>query len=139
MIVFNLRCKDCTFEFEGWFDNSSEFEKQKKRGIVNCPSCDKTSITKTLMAPNLSKKTNSRKNIKNNSTLVNQISKYKKVIENSFDYVGGNFAEEAKKMKYGEIIERPIYGEANLEQTKELIEEDIKITPLPWMSSKKSN
>jgi len=61
------------------------------------------------------------------------------MIENNFDYVGDNFTEEAKKMKYGEIDERPIYGEASLDQTTELLDEEIKIVPLPWSSSKKTN
>ena len=90
------------------------------------------------MTPNLSKKTNSKKS-PNKKTVINKISKYKKMIEKNFDYVGENFTDEAKKMKYGEIDDRPIYGEANLEQTKELIEEEIDVVPLPWTPSKKTN
>ena len=90
------------------------------------------------MAPNLSGKSNSKKSqIK--KTLVNNIKKYKEIIEKNFDYVGDSFAEEAKKIKYQEAEERPIYGEANLEQTKELIEEEISFSPLPWTPNKKSN
>ena len=62
----------------------------------------------------------------------------KKFVEKNFDYVGDKFTEEAKKMKYGETKERSIYGEATLEQTKELIDEDIEVLPLPF-SSKKNN
>ena len=91
------------------------------------------------MTPNLSSKSNAKKISKNKKTLINDIKKFKKIIEKNYDYVGDNFAEEAKKMKYGEVKERPIYGEANLEQTKELIEEEINVVPLPWTSSKKSN
>ena len=90
------------------------------------------------MAPNLSKKSNTKVS-KQSKTMINNINKYKKIIEKNFDYVGDNFTEEAKKIKYGEIEERPIYGEANLEQTKELVEEDISFTPLPWSPTKKSN
>ena len=61
MIVFNLICKDCNFIFEGWFDNSNEFEKQKRKKFINCPSCNSESITKSLMVPNLSSKTNAKK------------------------------------------------------------------------------
>ena len=139
MIVFNLNCKDCNFEFEGCFDNSIEFEKQNKKKFINCPSCNSTSIKKFLMTPNLSSKSNTKKISKNKKTLINDIKKFKKIIEKNYDYVGDNFVEEAKKMKYGEVKERPIYGEANLEQTKELIEEEINVVPLPWTSSKKSN
>ena len=143
MIVFNLKCSDCSIEFEGWFDNSSEFAKQKKKKFLTCPSCNGYSVDKFLMAPNLNSKSNSKSNLKNKNynkkTVINKINKYKKLIEKNFDYVGDNFSEEAKKMKYGETSERPIYGEANLDQTKELIDENIEIVPLPWTSSKKSN
>ena len=63
----------------------------------------------------------------------------KKIVEKNFDYVGDNFFEEAKKIKYGETKDRPIYGEATIEETKELIEEEINITPLPFQSNKKNN
>ena len=139
MIVFNLICRDCNFIFEGWFDNSNEFEKQKRKKFINCPSCNSESITKSLMAPNLSTKTNTKKSLKKQRTVANNIKKYKKIIEKNFDYVGEHFTEEAKKMKYGEIDERPIYGEANEVQTKELLEEEINIVPLPWTPTRKSN
>ena len=139
MIVFNLICKDCDFVFEGWFDNSNEFEKQKRKKIINCPSCNSESITKSLMVPNLPTKTNAKKLATRQRTVANKINKYKKIIEKNFDYVGEHFTEEAKKMKYGEIDERPIYGEANEAQTKELLEEEINVLPLPWASIKKTN
>ena len=139
MIVFNLVCKSCNYEFEGWFDSSSEFLKQKKKNFINCPSCESTLIDKFLMAPNVSKKTNSKKIKNNKKTIINNIKKYKNIVEKNFDYVGNDFTEEAKKMKYGEIEERPIYGEANMEQAKELIQGDISVVPLPWTPSKKIN
>ena len=139
MITFNLSCKNCSFNFEGCFDDSQDFLSQKKKKLLICPSCESPKISKALMAPNLSSKSNSKNISQNNKTLINKINKYKKIIEKNFDYVGDNFTEEAKKMKYGEIAERPIYGEANLEQTKELIDEEISIEPLPWTSSKKTN
>ncbi len=138
MIVFNLECKICSASFEGWFDNSSEFEKQKKEKLISCPSCNSDSVKKSLVAPNLSKKSNAKKT-KIKKTIASNISKYKKIIEDNFDYVGDNFTEEAKKIKYGEIEDRPIYGEATLEQTKELIDEEINIVPLPFNNNKKIN
>ena len=139
MIVFKLDCKKCYFEFEGWFDNSKEFDKQKRKKLINCPSCNSISIKKSLMTPNLSKKTNSLQKISSKKTVINKVDKYKKIIEENFDYVGDNFTEEAKKIKYGEADERPIYGEANINQTKELLEEEINIVPLPWTPTKKTN
>ena len=137
MISFNLRCRDCDFSFEGWFENSKEFEKQNKKNLITCTSCESNKIEKGLMAPNLNKKSNSKKS-KNKQSVASNIKKLKKLVENNFDYVGDKFTEEAKKMKYGETKERSIYGEANLEQTRELIEEEIDVIPLPF-SSKKTN
>jgi len=138
MIVFNLICSTCEYEFEGWFDNSSAFESQKKRKLINCPNCESSQIKKTLVAPNVGKKSNSKKTT-NKKTIASNINKIKKIVEENFDYVGDQFTEEAKKIKYGETKDRPIYGEATIEQTKELIDEDISVTPLPFQSSKKNN
>ena len=138
MIVFNLTCKTCKLSFEGWFDSSKDFNKQKKKKILTCPSCNSLKIDKALMAPNLSKKSNS-KNQKIKKTIASNISKLKKIVEKNFDYVGDHFAEEAKKIKYGESKDRSIYGEATIEQTKELIEEEIDIMPLPFTPKKNNN
>ena len=138
MIIFNLECKLCGVNFEGWFENSVEFEKQKKQNIINCPSCNSSSITKALMTPNVSKKSNSKdKKIK--KTVATNISKFKKIIEKNFDYLGDKFTEEAKKIKYGETKDRPIYGEATIEQTKELLDEEINVEPLPFAPKRKTN
>ena len=139
MIVFNLICRDCESEFEGWFDNTKDFDKQKRKKLINCPHCNSPSIKKYLMSPHITSKSNNKNIIKHKKTLANNISKYKKIIEKNFDYVGENFTEEAKKMKYGEINERPIYGEATIDQTKDLVEENISVVPLPWSNSKKVN
>ena len=138
MIVFNLICSDCEYPFEGWFDDTKAFTIQKKRKLINCPNCESSNVSKALVAPNVSKKSNS-KLIKNKKTLASNIKKIKKIVEENFDYVGDSFSEEAKKIKYGETKDRPIYGEATIEQTKELIEEEINVTPLPFQSNKKNN
>ena len=138
MIVFNLRCTDCAFSFEGWFDNTFAFNKQKKNKLINCPNCESLNIKKALVAPKVGKKSNS-KILKNKKTLANNIKKIKKMVEENFDYVGNKFADEAKKIKYGEVKDRPIYGEATIDETKELINEEIKVTTLPFQSTKKNN
>ncbi len=137
MIVFNLICKTCEYGFEGWFENTLEFNKQKKQNLVTCPSCNSNKVNKGLMAPNISKKSISKRS-KIKKTVASNLSKLKKMVEKNFDYVGDKFSEEAKKIKYGETEDRSIYGEATLEQTKELIEEEIDIVPLPF-SPKKTN
>ena len=73
MIVFNLICKTCSTEFEGWFENTKEFENQKRKKIINCPSCNSTYIKKFLVAPNLKAKSNSKKEIKLKKTIANNI------------------------------------------------------------------
>lgn len=138
MIVFNLICIKCEYPFEGWFDNSSAFNDQKRKKLINCPNCESFNIKKALVAPNVSKKSNS-KIINSKKTLASNIKKIRKAVEKNFDYVGNKFTEEAKKIKYGEAIDRPIYGEATIEQTKDLIEEEINFTPLPFQSNKKNN
>ena len=137
MIVFNLNCSDCAFSFEGWFENTNDYNKQIKKGLLTCPSCNSTQIKKGLMAPNVSKKSNSKIS-KSNKSIASNVKKLKKIIEKEFDYVGDKFTEEAKKIKYGESKERAIYGEASVEQTKELMNEDIDVLPLPF-STKKTN
>ena len=138
MIVFNLTCKECELSFEGWFDSTLDFNKQKKSKVINCPGCDSLNVIKALVAPNIGKKSNS-KVLKNKKTLASDIKKIKKIVEENFDYVGNQFTDEAKKIKYGEAKDRPIYGEATIQQTIELIEEEIKVTTLPFQSSKKNN
>ena len=138
MIVFNLECKICSVQFEGWFNNSKDFEKQRQKKLINCPSCNSSTIKKSLMAPNLTAKTN-KKDQKIKKAIASDIKKYKKIIEKNYEYVGDKFTEEAKKMKYGEKKEKPIYGEATIEQTKELADEDINVVPLPWAPTKKTN
>ena len=137
MIVFNLNCSNCAFSFEGWFENTIDYNKQIKKGFVSCPSCNSIQIKKGLMSPNVAKKSNTKISKKHKSVASN-IKKLKKIIEKEFDYVGDKFTEEAKKIKYGEVKERAIYGEASIEQTKELIDEDIDVLTLPF-SSKKTN
>ncbi len=137
MIVFNLNCSDCASSFEGWFENTHDYNKQIRKGLLTCPSCNSTRIKKGLMTPNVAKKSNSKIS-KTNKSIASNVKKLKKIIEKEFDYVGDKFTEEAKKIKYGEAKERGIYGEASIEQTKELIDEDIDVLPLPF-SAKKTN
>tara|TARA_Y100001935_G_C16928510_1_gene324249 strand:+ start:30 stop:443 length:414 start_codon:yes stop_codon:yes gene_type:complete len=137
MIVYNLHCKSCDYTFEGWFESSKEFSRQKKKNLISCPSCHNSEVKKGLVAPNLSKKSNSQDRAQKR-TMASNINKIRKIVEKNFDYVGDKFSEEAKKIKYGESEERSIYGEATIKQAKELIEEDIEVMPLPF-SSKKTN
>ena len=96
MIVFNLNCSDCDLCFEGWFQNTKDYNKQIKQGLVTCPSCNGIHIKKGLVAPNVTKKSNTKISNKNKS-IASNVKKLKKIIETEFDYVGDKFTEEAKK------------------------------------------
>ena len=81
MIVFNLVCLECEYPFEGWFDDTKSFNSQKKRKLINCPNCESSNVSKTLVAPNVSKKSNS-KPAKNKKTLASNIKKIRKIVHN---------------------------------------------------------
>ena len=143
MIVFDLKCPE-NHRFEAWFKSSSAYEEQLKAGIVECPYCGATEISKAPMAPNVAAKGNTRVETapmvrgKNDAKLNELVAEAQQVfaklrnhVEKNCDYVGDQFAEEARKIHYGEADDRGIYGESTLEETKALIEEGIEILPLP--------
>ena len=104
MIKYSLVCKDCELIFESWFSSSKEYEKLKKKNFLNCHSCNSLRIEKNLMAPSLvSKSSNSEisKNIEKFNSIKKTISEYQKFIKNNFEYVGKNFAYEARSIHYG--------------------------------------
>ena len=138
MIVFNLVCKSCQFEFEGCFDNSKDYEKQLRKNFINCPNCNSSSIKKFLMSPNLSKKSNAKKHTKNKKTVINNIKKYKKIIEKNFDYVGEDFPREVRKIYYDKNKKKNIYGTATPKESDELKEEGINLTTIPWLKDKEN-
>ena len=139
MILYDLKCEN-GHTFEAWFASSEQYEKQKKKKLINCPCCNSNKIKKSLMAPNLkgSKKStlsfDKKRNRKKEKVLSKSLKKFKKFIENNTEDVGKNFAEEAKKIYYGEAKSRAIRGETTREQTEELLEEGVPIATLPWSS-----
>ena len=139
MILFDLKC-DKGHKFECWFASGANYEEQLKNNMIVCPYCNSTKVKKSLMAPNINTKSTS-KNIKKNNkkkltqnNLENQIKKFRKYIEKNTDNVGKNFAEEARKIYYGETKSRPIRGESTENEAKELAEEGIPFSQLPWYS-----
>ncbi len=140
MIVLNLKCENCNNEFEGWFASSKSCDQQIQKGFVECTRCFSQEVKKGLSKPNVAVKKGSVKSEeKVLKEVKSKITEVKRFIEKNCDYVGDQFTEEAKKMKYGEKEEKPIYGEATMEQTKELAEEEINVVPLPWAPTKKTN
>ena len=135
MILFDLQCEK-NHKFECWFASSANYEEQLKNKMIVCPYCNSTKIKKSLMAPNINTKSISKNNKKAiaQKNLENQIKKFRKYIEKNTDNVGKNFAEEARKIYYGETKSRPIRGESTEKETKELIEEGIPFSKLPWQT-----
>jgi hypothetical protein len=143
MIKYALVC-DKRHEFESWFASSGAYDKQAKRGLVTCPICGSSKVDKAIMAPRLSTR---RKRGRAAETpagpspvamlspqeqeLRKKLKELREHITKSADYVGKQFPDEARKMHYGEIEHRSIYGEASLEAAKELVDEGIELHPLP--------
>ena len=141
MIKFDLICQN-EHIFEASFDDSKSYELQKKKKLIECPFCMNNSVTKSVMAPNVSSKSNNSKKIKKEQEKVfanynKQLSKIKNEIENNFKYVGKKFPEEARKIHYGEVADKPIYGEATESEVTDLLDEGIDLVKLPKSFNKK--
>ena len=140
MIKYNLLCKECELSFDSWFASSKEFEKLKKKKLINCHSCGSIKVEKNLMAPKLISKNFSLKNEKKDlmkyQKIKKTISEYQKFIKNNFNYVGKNFAYEARSIHYNnKKKQKGIYGTASKQDLKELKEEGIDAQMIPWFEN----
>ena len=153
MIRYALRCeRDHTFE--SWFQDSAAYDQQVKRKLVSCPVCESVKIEKAIMAPRIvSKKGRERAEqveqvsapatpapaaqeatplvMAQERELRAKLKELRDHIVKNADNVGERFPNEARKMHYGEIEHRPIYGEASPEEAKSLIDEGVEVSPLP--------
>ena len=137
MIKYKLFCKDCSVNFDSWFSSSREFEKVKRLKLLNCIKCGSKSISKSLMAPNIMK-TKNRSNLLDSSKklkIKSKLREYQKFIKNNFQYVGDNFTYEARLIHYGKKKTKNIYGNASLQDIKELKEEGIDTDIVPWVKN----
>jgi len=130
VIVYNLRCRN-SHEFEGWFRDSAAFDAQSRGGKLTCPVCDSRKVEKAIMAPAVSGAKKSAVTADEAKKMRQFMTGLRKYVQENADYVGPNFAEEARKIHYGESEERHIYGEATLDEAKELLEEGVDVAPLP--------
>ena len=140
MIKYCLKCKNCSLEFESWFSSSKEFDRLKKLKHLNCQNCNSSKIEKSLMSPNL---TNSKKSFTQNEQKIkdikNQLKKYQKIVKDNFEFVGDNFAYEARSIHYNKKKEKKgIYGNASSEEVKELKNEGIETEIIPWINDKEN-
>jgi hypothetical protein len=148
MIRYNLRCER-DHAFESWFQSSSAYEAQEKRKLVNCPVCGSAKVERAIMAPQIvSKKgrdvvpppaaatevaasASTPLMMAQERELRAKLKELRDHIVKNADNVGERFPNEARKMHYGDIEHRPIYGEASPEEARSLIEEGVEVSPLP--------
>jgi len=149
MIHYALICEK-GHDFESWFQDSAAYDKQVKRGLVTCPRCGSAKVEKAIMAPRLasSKKQNARAEAplpaaaapeKAPVAMISpqeqefraKLKELREHLTKNADNVGQKFPEEVRKMHYGEVEPRSIYGEASPEDAKKLAEEGIEFHPLP--------
>ncbi|MEO3415672.1 DUF1178 family protein [Roseovarius sp. CAU 1744] len=137
MIQFALRCDD-DHRFESWFKSSEAFDKLHKAGLVTCIICGSSKVEKALMAPKV-RDSRSQRPAETPSIQEQALAALRKQIEQNSEYVGMNFAREARDIKDGIAPERSIYGEARPDEAKKLIEDGVPVTPLPFVPGRKSN
>lgn len=145
MIVYDLACIH-GHRFEGWFGSSSDYADQHARGLLHCPSCGSLEVSKAPMAPAVPAKGNARQEVlppetrpMANTPMPPEVQRalaalakvQAEALKNS-TWVGEKFAEETRKMHYGEREEAPIHGQASLAEAKALIEEGVPVAPLPF-------
>lgn len=134
MIRFSLSC-DNDHAFDGWFRNGDDFDRQKRRGLVSCPVCQSVKVEKALMAPAVS--TGRKKDRialamgEEQRKALAQLKAMAEEAKKNADYVGDKFAEEARKIHFGEVERRGIYGEATAEEARGLLEDGVEFVPLP--------
>lgn len=135
MIRYALICTDCEATFEAWFASSATYTEQAASGDINCPACASTHVAKQIMAPALgSDKANPAASPRapgNQPSRADILDAARKYIADTHDYVGDQFPDEVRAMHYGEIDDRPIWGEVSSDDAKALDAEGISASPLP--------
>jgi hypothetical protein len=128
MIVFDLHCSASGDRFEGWFRSNADFERQLELGLVQCPACQSTHVTKAPMAPRVPRKGSDGPGV--GDAMAKLASLQAELLRDS-TWVGDEFADTARAMHLGEIDTAPVHGEATTEQARSLVDEGVPISPLP--------
>ena len=123
MIVFDLQCGGDCGSFEAWFSSSADFESQSDAGLVQCPFCRSTEVSKAPMAPRVPRKGSE-------SPLARIAAVQAEMLKDS-RWVGDRFAETARAMHSGEVQRELVHGNATIEQAKSLVDDGIPVAPLP--------
>ena len=131
MILFDLKCSG-GHVFEAWFGSSAGYEDQRTHGLIACPICNDSDVTKAVMAPNIAVKGNSRTTpapaaVK--AAIAAIASAQAEALKTS-TWVGGAFADRARAMHAGHAPEKPIHGQATRAEAKALVDEGVPVAPL---------
>lgn len=136
MIVFDLVCSK-RHTFEAWFPDSKAFDRQRRKKAVACPMCGDTKVEKALMAPNIAtsekREVVDKRAAEPTAKAMHLLAEARKHVEENCDYVGDKFAEEARKIHYGETDKRNIYGEATKPEADALRDEGVEFSEIPWV------
>lgn len=132
MIRFALKCSN-EHLFDSWFQSGAAFDTLKAAGHVTCPECGDTRVEKSLMAPSVSKLSDMP------TPKEKALQELRRQVEANSDYVGMNFAAQARRMHDGDEPARAIHGEARLDEARQLLEDGIPVMPLPFMPGRKTN
>ena len=138
MIKYNLKCEN-KHEFESWFSDSNEYEKLKKKMLLECIYCSSSKISKSIMSPMVSIIKNSNKKIKSNldNKFVDEkkrLVEIRQFVEKNFDYVGENFSEKVREIYYNKKTKKAIYGTTTEKERRELLDEGIDLITIPWVN-----
>jgi hypothetical protein len=137
MIRYSLKC-DHTHEFEAWFRSSVVYDEQRQAGNVACVVCGSTEVEKAVMAPAVANASKQSERVEPNLTKPNSpaeamLAEMRRKVESTSDYVGREFATEARKIHDSRTDKRAIWGEASLEDARALKEDGVPVAPIPWM------
>jgi len=138
MIKYLLKCNKM-HEFESWFSDSKEYEKLKKKNLIECIYCNSKHVEKSIMSPNVVA-SNMEKTINNKefADFKKNLTKIKKYLEKNFVFVGDKFPQEVREIYYDNKKKKNIYGTATLKEKIELEEEGIELATIPWVDSKEN-
>lgn len=130
MIKYRLKC-GFGHGFESWFSSSEDYERLSRGKLLTCPICGDSEIGKELMAPGVATKRSAPVPAQKPAP-PKTLAELRAFVEQNAEDVGGGFAKEARAIHEGDATERPIYGEARLDEARALIEDGVPIAPLPW-------
>ena len=140
MIKYLLKCNN-KHEFESWFSDSTEFEKLKKKNLIECIFCQSKIIDKSIMSPNITGNKKVKESKFDNEEFIKvkkDLIKIRKFVEKNFEFVGDKFPKEVREIYYNNKKNKNIYGTTTLEERLELEDEGVNLTSIPWVDNKEN-